>query len=175
LYQQIKKNIHFAIYKNIVWPKQMRLVQPLPRIKITKGINNYYLNLNLKKMKKTILSLFLVTLSCMAFAKTEVRPILEKTIILKNACTFSKQLASKPTKSNKKNKHIKALVNKLALNCSISGIAWADTFELECENGGTSTYVVSGIAWQVICIGSPIGYFSAAFCTDVQSELSTGC
>jgi hypothetical protein len=120
-------------------------------------------------MKKTILSLLLVTLSCLAFAKQEVKA----TMVSKNDNTISmQQLKHKLHKSNINKKTVRNLLHNYALSCYLQGYAWADTFELECTDGGTSTYVVSGIVWQLFC--PEYGVFST-FCTDVQSELSTGC
>jgi hypothetical protein len=120
-------------------------------------------------MKKTILSLLLVMLTCLAFAKQEVKA----TLISKNNNTVSTQkLKHKLHKSNINKKTIQKLLNNYALSCYLQGYAWADTFELECADGGSSTYVVSGIAWELFC---PEYGIYTAFCTDVQSALSTGC
>ncbi len=120
-------------------------------------------------MKKTILSLLLVTLSCFAFAKHKVNA----TLNLKNNNIISEhQLVHKANKIKLNKKSVRKLLQNSALSCYLQGYAWADTFELECADGGSSTYVVSGIAWELIC--PEYGVYTT-FCTDVQSQLSVGC
>jgi hypothetical protein len=117
-------------------------------------------------MKKTILSLLLVTLSCLAFAKQEVKA----RFVLKSENIILKQEFK--TKLNKRaldKKTIKKLLHNYVLTCSLQGQAWADTYELECPDGGTSVYVVSGIVWELFC---PLDGIYWAFCTDVQSSIS---
>jgi CTP:phosphocholine cytidylyltransferase-like protein len=117
-------------------------------------------------MKKTILSLLLVTLSCLAFAKQEVK----STFVLKSENTVLKQqLKHALRKSKSNNKTIQKLLHNYVLSCSLQGQAWADTFEIECPDGGTSAYVVSGIVWELFC---PLDGIYMAFCTDVSSSLS---
>jgi hypothetical protein len=127
-------------------------------------------------MKKIILSFLLFTFSCIAFAKNELNTNIKKAVILESKNSISKQHQIYSSLQNDKKKIKFIAVNyKKTLNCSIHGVAWADTFELDCPDGSSSTYVVSGIAWEITCIDSQIGYFSFAYCTDVQSELISGC
>jgi hypothetical protein len=124
-------------------------------------------------MKKTILSLLLITFSCLAFAKNEVKASIKLTTISENTNNVSKhQSAQKSNKIKINKKTIQKLLDNSALYCYLQGYAWASTFELDCADGGSSTYVVSGIAWELFC--PEYGVYTT-FCTDVQSELSTGC
>jgi hypothetical protein len=117
-------------------------------------------------MKKTILSLLLVTLSCLAFAKNEVKA----TLVLKIENTVLKQQSKHTLHKSKINKKtLKRLLHNYVLTCSLQGQAWADTYELECPDGGTSVYVVSGIVWELFC---PLDAIYWVFCTDVQSSIS---
>ena len=119
-------------------------------------------------MKKIILSLLLVTISSFAFAKKNEA----KTIsILKNKIAVSKQYFT-TNKITINKKSFQKLLRDKALTCYLQGYAWASTFDLDCADGGTSTYVVSGIAWQLFC--PDLGVYTT-FCTDVESELSTDC
>jgi hypothetical protein len=119
-------------------------------------------------MKKTFLSLLLITLSCIAFAKHEVKA----TLVLKNHNTVLKHQhkhASNKIKVNKK--LVRKLLHNSTLSCYLQGYAWASTFELECSDGGSSTYVVSGISWELFC---PEYGIYTTFSTNVESSPSDG-
>jgi hypothetical protein len=112
-------------------------------------------------MKKTILSFLFIAICCFAYANNASKQLLHKGTISK-------------TKSLIIKKQNKPAFKKKSFFCSLQGTAWASTFELECADGSTSTYVVSGIAWELFC--PEYGYFYTTFCTDVESSPSgAGC
>jgi hypothetical protein len=119
-------------------------------------------------MKKTILSLLLVTLSYFAFAKQKVN----SAFVLKNENTVLKyQFKHKSTKIKINKKSVRNLLHNSTLSCYLQGYAWASTFELECSDGGSSTYVVSGISWELFC---PEYGIYTTFSTNVESLPSDG-
>jgi hypothetical protein len=123
-------------------------------------------------MKKIFLSLLLVTLSCMAFAKNEIKPVLKEKVILKDFNNSStKQIANKLSKSYTNEKAIKTLQNKKAFFCDITASVWAHTEEMLCPDGSTTNFVVMGIVWEYTCTGYYPLYMT--WCTDVT--VANGC
>jgi hypothetical protein len=113
-------------------------------------------------MKKAILSFLFIAICCFAYANNLSKQLFNKVTISKTSSHLSLK------------KQNKLKIKKKPFFCSLQGTAWASTFELECADGSTSTYVVSGIAWELYC--PEYGHFYTTFCTDVESSPSgDGC
>jgi hypothetical protein len=47
---------------------------------------------------------------------------------------------------------------------------------MDCPDGSTSSYIVSGIVWELFCTGDITGNIYVVFCTDVHSDnIGEGC
>jgi hypothetical protein len=120
-------------------------------------------------MKKLLLSLLLFMVTCFAFSKAPVNNDLKEKQDFKKYNTISKKYKKN---LNPKKDNFKRLVEKNIFFCTMNVVVWAQTFELECEDGGCSTYICSGFAWEIDC--PEMGVYDV-FCTDVESEEIIGC